>query len=178
MEQDFDTITSEDGFSEDGEEAEAREALTCFQPSEVVLPIVRRQLFSFDGRASGTTETIVVANGTDAPWWVSGAVLVVLHAKNAWLTGVGGNTTGRLNVDVVNMRVADEEPGLIISDEARFTTSTSIVASTNAPLTTINSLVTPFGPQLYVRLRFLQGVTAAAAAQTATLSVYLIGRGA
>jgi hypothetical protein len=158
--------------------ADAGEAILQLPLTEVVVPVIRRQPFSFDGRASGTSQTIVLANGIDASWWVRGTLLVVLHAKNAWLNGVGGNTTGILAIDVLNARLDEDTPDVTFADEVRFTSSPNIVATTAAPLLTQRDLIAPFGPELLVRARFSQGATAAASPQTATLSVFLVGRAA
>lgn len=79
----------------DREDSDAPELAVDFDRNEVVVPVVRRETFAFDGRGSGTAQTIVLANGVDATWWRSGRLLVLGHTKNAWLTGGGGRRPDR-----------------------------------------------------------------------------------
>lgn len=170
-------------FVEDGDgspeledaDADAPELAVDFDRNEVVVPVVRRETFAFDGRGSGTTQTMVLANGVDATWWRSGRLLVLGHTKNAWLTGGGGPTTGSLQVVVDNISITEDAPETTFVGN-RLGASTPIVATSTLPLYLVSSLAPPFAGQLRVSLSFTQGATAAVAAQTVALSVYLLGR--
>lgn len=145
-------------------------------PPSVVVPIVKKQLFSFDGRASGADTTVVLGQSIPVTKWTSGALIVILHSKNTW-SAAAGLTTAQLLVQPFAAFTDPDEPQTVFADTSRvIAPSTTILASTTAPQTYINSLIAPYGPEVLVRLRFRQLATPAVAAQTATLSVYLLGR--
>ena len=146
-----------------------------FDRDEVVVPVVKRGNFAFDGRASGTDQTIVLATGIDASWWRTASVLVVGHTKNAWLTGGGGPTTGALRVVVDNVAITEDAPDLELVGN-RLASTTAIVATSTLPLFQVTTLSGAIAGQLRVSLVFNQGATGAASAQTIALSVYLLGR--
>lgn len=146
-------------------------------PEEHVVPIVRREVLAFDGRASGTTQRITLASAVDVSAWVSGAFVTILHAKNAWLTAGGGNTSGQAVFLVENVAVDPTEPDVMYVDESRMVASSStITATTTAPRLDQAAFVPPFGPSARVSVRFTQGAAAAASAQTLAVSIYLVGR--
>lgn len=154
---------------------ETSELAVDFDRDAVLIPIVRRGNFAFDGRASGTDQTIVLATGVDASWWRTGSVMVVGHTKNAWLSVGGGPTTGALRVVVDNVAITDDAPDVVLVG-SRLASTTAIVATSTLPLYQVATLSGAIAGQLRVSLVFNQGATAASSAQTIALSVYLLGR--
>ena len=101
--------------------------------------------------------------------WVSGALLVRLHAKGTWAT----NTT----VDVIAQNISPslEEAGTIFS--AGTVSSIQIVASDNAPKLFIAALSAPISSHLRLYLKYTQD-NVATTASTFTISIELVGRDA
>ncbi|MBL9021982.1 MAG: hypothetical protein JNL21_07260 [Myxococcales bacterium] len=126
---------------------------------------------SWDGRL-GAFQEIPVATGVDSSAWVSGVLLAKLHAKNAW-----ANTSTKLIVQVKNIMLVPEEPDVVYVSSATPVASVEFVQGTdNAPALKLAQFTGPIGPMLQVILRWEQGSTAAGAAQTASVSVDLVGR--
>ncbi len=149
----------------------------AYDEDAFVVPVVRRVRYAFDGRANGAVQRVVLGSGVDATAWSTGALVVLAHQKNAWLTSGGGDTTAQLVVAVESVSLSPEEPDVEYVDMARdVATSPAVLASTVAPLYQVTALAQPFGPQLRVVLRFTQGAAAAASVQTVDLSVRLVGR--
>jgi hypothetical protein len=141
-----------------------------------LIPITRRTKLSFDGRGSGAAQEVVLASGADCSDWVSAALVVILHDKNAWLTGGGGNTTGEAQVFVRSTALTPDEPDITYAAVETAAVCPVIQASTTAPRFTVSPLAAPFGPMLRVSLLWSQGSAQAAGSQTLSLSVYLAGR--
>jgi hypothetical protein len=142
-----------------------------------VIPIARRLDLSFDGRASGSQQRVVLAAGIDVTEWVSGNMLFILHARNAWLTAGGGNTTAQGRFEADSIALDPDDPSVDFIDTSRTVAQSPIIlASTTAPLCAVDAFEAPFGPQLRVFAWFTQGAAAAASAQTLTVSIYLSGR--
>ena len=145
-------------------------------PREQEVVVARRQQLSFDGRASGTMQRVTLASAIDVTGWVRGTLVTALHAKNAWLTAGGGNTTGQALFVAENIALDPDQPDIEYVETSRTVASLSVGAATVAPLLLQGLLVPPFGPSLRISVRFTQGAAAAAAAQTLAVSVYLVGR--
>jgi hypothetical protein len=142
-----------------------------------LIPIARRLDLSFDGRASGSQQRVVLAAGIDVTEWVSGNMLFILHGRNAWLTAGGGNTTAQVRFEADSIALDPDDPSLEFIDPSRTVAqSPTILASTTAPLCAIDAFEAPWGPQLRVFASFTQGAAAAANAQTLSVSIYLTGR--
>ncbi len=157
------------------------ETLGEFGPTSVSVPVVRAQKYSFDGRGGGGDEVVVLADGIDASWWVSGALHVILHSKNDWLTGAGAATTGSLAVEVIPVRLAEDSPDTTYVSAGGgagggAVASATISAASTSKTYQVAALSGAFGPSLRVQLRFTQGALAAGSPQTATLTVELLGR--
>ncbi len=134
-------------------------------------PIINKTDTSWDGRAAASQE-IPIATGIDSSAWVSGAVVAKLHAKNAW-----ANTTTKLIVQVKNIMLVPEEPDIVYVSSATPVASAEFVQGTdNAPALKVVAFTGVIGPMLQVILRWEQGSTAGGAAQTASISVDLVGR--
>lgn len=145
-------------------------------PEEHFVPVLRREVLSFDGRASGTSQRITLASAVDVSAWVRGTFVTVLHAKNAWLTGAGGNTTGQALFLAENVALDPTEPEVAYVDESRVVASSTITATTAVRRLDQTLFVPPFGPSVRVSVRFTQGASPAVSAQTLTVSIYLVGR--
>lgn len=140
-------------------------------PPHVIVPVVRKQLFSFDGRASGADTNVDLGQAIPVTKWSSGALIVVLQCKNTW-SAAAGLTNAQLLVQPFSAYTDPDQPETVFADFSRVVAaSTTIVASTTAPQTYINELLSPWGPEVLVRLRFRQLAKPAIAEQTATLSV-------
>lgn len=146
-------------------------------PNDLIVPIARRLELSFDGRASGTQQVVPIAYGVDVSPWVSGTFVFILHARNAWLTSGGANTTALVNVVVESVSLDPDAPESQFIDTSRqVAASPTITATTGAPLYVSSAFTTPFGPQLRVTARFSQGISPAGGPQTLAVSIFLVGR--
>ncbi len=136
-----------------------------------LVPILPKTDFSFDGRnVANATQDVPVAVGIDSSSWVSGALIVRLHAKNTW------SATASLRVFVDNIMLAPEEPDVVFATspvvELAFA---SFVNTDAAPLLKVATL-TGMGPMLRVMVRWTQGLTAGAGQQTGAIGIDLVGR--
>ncbi len=173
------------GLELDDEEAEPApdalgpERVPDFQPTETVVSIVRRQLYSFDGRIA-STQTAVLAKGIDTSWWRSGVLAVVLHAKGAWTTSTGAATNATLIIKARAVRLDEDAPEVNFQNQTELLVAQvgPIVSSTSAPRYLLANFNAPWSQELQVDLELKQGSLAAGGAQTATLSIHLVGRGA
>jgi hypothetical protein len=145
-----------------------------FVEDGVTIPIIPRTDFAFDGRASSTQDG-VIAYGVDASEWVSGQLIVLTHARNAWV-GVGG-TTASFGVEVQNVVLDEEAPDQDIVETGRtIATLTAVSSGTAVPRYQVVEFTPPFGPNLRVRWVWSQGALGAIATLTLAVSVYLVGR--
>lgn len=134
-----------------------------------VVPIIPRTDYSFDGRASGTTQDVPLAVGIDSSAWVSGALIVRIHARNTWT----GTTT--LSALVENIMLAPEEPDVVFAVTSSTVASSTVLGSTTPPGLIVVAFTPPIGPMLRVRLNYAVSV-AQSAANTISLAVDLVGR--
>jgi hypothetical protein len=133
-----------------------------------VVPIIAKTDFSFDGRAGGTTQDIPLAVGIDSSAWVSGVLVVRIHARNTW-TG-----TATLSALVENIMLAPEEPDVIFAASTPVASSTAL-GTTTPPGLILQAFAAPIGPMLRVRLNYVVTV-AQSAANTISLGIDLLGR--
>lgn len=138
-----------------------------------LIPVIPKSDFSFDARAGGATQDLPLAVGIDSSSWVSGVLVVRLHARNSW----SGTTT--LNVIVDNIQLVPEEPDVVFVSSAVTPVATTGATPING-LTTVPSLIlvpftTPIGSLLRVRLNY-QCTAQQTGANTIALGVDLIGR--
>jgi hypothetical protein len=136
-----------------------------------LFPILSKTDVSFDGRNSGTNQIVPVAVGIDSSSWVSGVLAVRLHAKNTWAT-----SPARLHVKVQNIMLVPEEPDVVYLASGDVSSVAFVQGTDSAPLLKVAAFAAPIGPMLRVILEWEQGATAASAAQTASISVDLVGR--
>ena len=147
---------------------------TDFVKDGETVRILARTDFAFDGRTT-TTQSGVIAYGVDASEWVSGQLIVLTHARNAWV-GVGG-TTAFFRVEVDNVVLDEASPDLELVETGRTVASITAVSSgTPVPRYQSVELTPPFGPSLRVRWTFNQGALQATATLTLAVSVYLVRR--
>ncbi len=137
--------------------------------------ILSKTNVSFDGRNPGvgiTTQDIPVAQGIDSSSWVSGLVAVRLHERNTWANGAS------LKIVVQNIMLVPEEPDVVYVATAAdvATVSFTNVGTDNPPILRLTQFAAPIGPMLRVLIRWEQGTTVQAGAQTAAISVDLVGR--
>lgn len=133
--------------------------------------IINKTDTSWDGRL-GAFQEIPVATGIDSSAWVSGALVTKLHAKNTW-----ANTSTKLIVQVKNIMLVPEEPDIVYVSSASPVASAEFVHCTdNAPALKVVAFTGVIGPMLQVILRWEQGSSAGAGAQTASISIDLVGR--
>jgi hypothetical protein len=137
------------------------------RPNEMV-HILRKSSYGWDGRTDGQS-IITVAAGIPSADWVSGCMTVRLFEKNTW------SATAAIFIHLQPCMFAPEEPDIVFAagnDVAAF----SLSNSDTAPCMKVASFTPPFGPYLWVRMRFSQGGTEAGAEQTVTLGMELVGR--
>ncbi len=137
---------------------------------EWCVPVIAKTDFSFDGRASGSIQSVVLAAGISTINWVSGVLVARLHAKGTF------SATALADILVENISIVPEEPQTIFADTVSPLATVSYAAGTTAPNLGVVPFVGAIGPMVRVRLVFDQKATAAAAAQTFSISVDLIGR--
>lgn len=145
-----------------------------------LVPVIPKTDFSFDGRnAAGVIQDVPVGTGFDSSSWVSGVLSVRLHAKNTW------SATVTLNVYVDNIMLVPEEPDVVFAASYNSTTTGGLVGTPVATASFTNADAAPalkivtltgIGPMLRVRVNWVQGTTAAAAPQTVSLGIDLVGR--
>jgi hypothetical protein len=132
-----------------------------------LLSLLSKTEVTFDGRAS-TNQIIPVAVGIDSSSWVSAVVLAKLHAKAGWQTGA------QLNARVQNCMLVPEEPDVVYLASGTIG-SVGFLDTEAAPLLKLAQLATPIGPMLRVYLEWTQAAVAAAG-QTASISIDIVGR--
>jgi len=144
-----------------------------FDEDHILVPVVRRANFSFDGRIN-QVQSGTIAMGVDAAPWRSGSFVFVTHARNSWITSGGANAVFAVQARSVSLE--EEDPDKSFIDESRIVASGTITAVTQVPNCSVSVLEPPFGPQLLVRWTWSQGATAASVPLTLACSVYLLGR--
>jgi len=138
-----------------------------------LVPIMSKTDLSFDGRAIASPnglQDIPIAVGIDSSSWVSAVLLVKLHQKGTWATN------GILRVLAQNIMLVPEEPDVVYLSTAAAAAEVTFVFGDAAPALKLTPFTGVIGPMLRVLLRWEQGTVAAGAAQTASISVDLVGR--
>lgn len=132
-----------------------------------VVHVVPEIDISIDGRA-GSTQTIPLRTRIPTSEWKSGVLQVLLHAKNTW------STTATASILVQNAVYTPDDPSTAFSGStiARVDLTNNSAAST-AYTEALDDA--PIGMMVNVILSWEQGATATAA-QTASVSVTLVGR--
>lgn len=138
-----------------------------------LVPILGKTEVAYDGRG-GTSPPVLqdvpVAVGVDSSEWVSGALIVKLHAKNTW------STTATLRVLVQNIMLVPEEPDVVYLSSATPVAQVDFVNTDVAPALKLTAFSGVIGPMFRVLLRWEQGATALTGPQTASVSIDLVGR--
>lgn len=148
-----------------------------------LVPVIPKTDFSFDGRTNTIApfpiQDVPVGTGFDSSSWVSGVLSVRLHAKNTW------SSSATLNIYVDNIMLVPEEPDVVFAASYSNTTTGALVGTPVATASFTNADTAPalkiitlagIGPMLRVRVNWVQGTTAAAAQQTVSLGIDLVGR--
>jgi hypothetical protein len=149
-----------------GEEAEPLD----FDPTELLIPLVRRETFQFDLRASQTL-TVIVADEVECAFARQGALLFLVHSRANW------SVTASVRMEVENVSPAPDDPGVSFVQRAKVASSSLVTIGT--PVPTFERVILPFGvfgPQLRVNLLLLQGATVATVAQSVVVSAFLVLR--
>ena len=133
-----------------------------------VIPIIDKTDFAFDGR-TGSTQTIVLADGIDATGWKSAVAEIRLHASAGW------TATASLAISIKNSSIVPEDPTVVFLGAA-VGSPRSFLSTDAAPLLVTAAFGLPIASQLQVSLIWTQGGTPAGAAQTASISVNLVAR--
>jgi hypothetical protein len=136
---------------------------------ELCVRVIDRTDYSFDGRATGSLQSITLAAGIPTVSWVSGVLVARLHAKGTF------SATATARIVVENISLVPEEPQVIYTDGIALAT-VNYLTGTTAPNLQVVAFSGAIGHMVQVRLTFDQGATAAAAAQTLSVSADLIGR--
>lgn len=123
---------------------------------------------SFDGRAD-TTQTIPLLTRIPSADWKSGVLSVRLHARGTW------SATVTASIIVRNVVYTPDDPSTAFSGSDIATISLTNSSTVGAVLTEALDDA-PIGPMVSVVLSWAQGGTAASAAQTASISVDIVGR--
>lgn len=134
-----------------------------------VVPVIPKSDFSFDSHAAGASQDIPLAVGIDSSAWVSGVLLVRVHAKATW------SGTTNLAVLVENIQIVPEEPDVIFAVSGAPVATVNIVSGTLAQSLNVAAFGAPIGNMLRVRISYTCTV-AQASANTVSLGVDLVGR--
>ncbi len=129
-----------------------------------LVPIIPKTDFLLDPRS--TQQAIPLAVGVDSSQWVSGALVVRIHARGTW----NGSTA---TVAVENIMLVPEEPDVVFAS-----TATAVATTTDLGVAAVGSLLVvaftgAIGPMLSVRL-LTSG--AATAQNSIAIGVDLVGR--
>lgn len=133
-----------------------------------VVPILSRTDFSLDTRntSSAIGNVVPLAVGVDSSTWVSGALLVRIHARSTW-TGMTAT------IAVENIMLVPEEPDVVFASSTPVATTTDLGAVSIVPSLLVVAFTPPIGPLLRVRLTTIGTTTAT---NTISLGVDLVGR--
>lgn len=134
-----------------------------------LVSVIPRTDYTFDPRVSGANSVIPLVVGVDSSSWVSGMLLVRLHARSAWATGV------QAKVIVQNIMLTPDEPDVIFAP-ATLATSVAQVQidnSTNAPLL-LTAAMTNMSAMLRVVIELVPG--SSTGVNTFSVGVDLVGR--
>lgn len=156
-----------DPFS-DSVEHEGEEPILEFDPTELVIPIVRRLTYRFDGRAS-VEQTAQLATAIPVTFARTGQLVWIVQRAD------GLSSTAGFRLECDNVSVVEEDPPLTFVG-LRAATSTTVNLSTPTPFFQTVALTAGFGPELSVTLRWVQGAVVASRDCLVTLSVYLMLR--
>lgn len=109
-----------------------------------LVPIIPKTDFLFDGK-TGQSQTIPLAVGIDASAWVSGALIVRVHARaTSW-------SSATLAVNVENILLVPEEPDVVFAASAAVASATNIQSLSAGGLSVV-AFSAPIGPMLRVRI--------------------------
>jgi hypothetical protein len=132
--------------------------------------IIPRTDFTFNVNLS-TTQEIIIAKYVNTLGFVSGGLLVRVHARPSWPAGP------ELRVVAQPTRYSEDEPNIQFFTTTGETVLTNVVTSGSAVPGLFNmALVTPIPPQLRVLLRLVQG--GGDSTNSCAISVDLYGRSA
>jgi hypothetical protein len=133
-----------------------------------LINVIPKTLFSFDGRL-GSTQEITIRNVVSMVDFVSGVLLVRLHAKVGW--------TGTASAAVVlqPIQIVPEEPQTFFIPTSPDYATATLVNGDVAPVLYTTTFSNP-PSHVKVLLRWLQGGTAASGGQNFAIGVDIDGR--
>ena len=135
------------------------------------IPILGKTEVSFDGRnAASVFQDIPIAVGIDSSEFVSAVLVAKLHTKNTW------STSAFLRILAQNIMISPDEPDVVFVAGGTAPAEVSFVNGDTAPALKLTQFTGVIGPMLRILLRWEQGLTVASGAQTASVSVDLVGR--
>lgn len=136
-----------------------------------LIPVLGKTEVSFDGRnAASVYQDIPIAVGIDSSEFVSAVLLAKLHTKNTW------SGTAFLRILAQNIMLVPEEPDVVYVSSGTAAAEVNFVLGDSAPALKLTQFSGVIGPMLRILLRWEQGTTTLSAAQTASISIDLVGR--
>lgn len=152
----------------DALEHEGEEPMLSFDPTEQIVPIVRRLTYRFDGRAS-VEQTAELATTVPVAFARTGQLVWIVQRTD------GLSSTAGFRLECDNVSVVEEDPARTFVG-TRAGTTTTVNLSTAIPFFQTVPLTAGFGPELSVMLRWVQGSVVATRDCLVTLSAYLLLR--
>lgn len=146
------------------------EPMLEFDPTELLIPLVRRETFQFDLRTSQTL-SLIVADQVECAFARQGALLFLVHSRTNW------SLSASVRMDVENVAPAPDDPAVSFVQRATVASSSLVTFGTAVPF--FERVTLPFGlfgPQLRVNLLLIQGATVAALQQSVVVSAFLVLR--
>lgn len=135
------------------------------------IPILGKTDVSFDGRnAASVYQDIPIAVGIDSSEFVSAVLIGKLHTKNTW------SGTAFLRIIAQNIMISPDEPDVVFVAGGTAPAEVNFVNGDAAPALKLTQFTGVIGPMLRILLRWEQGTAVWSAAQTASISVDLVGR--
>ena len=130
--------------------------------------VIPKTDFGFDGRVGGP-QSIPLAVGIDSSAWVSGVLLVRVHAKSTWAAAP------LATVLVENIMIVPEEPDVVFSG-ATALASADLALATVGSLTVVPLTAGSIGAMLRVRINYQSTATGQTVPNTIAIGVDLVGR--
>lgn len=157
----------EEPFS-DSVQHEGEEPILGFDPTELVVPIVRRLTYRFDGRTT-VEQTVQLGTAVPVAFARTGQLVFIVERAD------GLSSTAGFLIECDSVSVVEEDPPSTFIG-TRAAGSPTVNLATAIPFFQTTPLTAGFGPELAVTLRWLQGSVAATRDCFVTLSVYLMLR--
>jgi hypothetical protein len=134
-------------------------------PGSELVRVLSRSDFVLQG-ATGSLQTIPIANGIDTRDWHSAKLVVRMYSQTSWPSG------STIVVQVGNVLLFEDDPAANVA-ESRFLTTVTVGAVT-PPAYFVQSVIPPIGAQFGVILQ--SSMAATAGQQIFTIGIDLVGR--